>query len=407
MITLEKDKKTTNELKVYIEDLKDDLELINDKFEEKDDYKIINVHTVKTPDNGIKFKKNGTSSNYYKDIPWESHKIKLHVRHQKFWNFDDNETIKIPMDCMVPSHKITKRLASYSLNLLGERSYKETSAITGIKLRTLEYLVNDWALRSNLNADVTTLYIFQIDTNKGHRYVVLDSALNSILVTPNKYEIPKGLGMRNINKIIVSMDLDIIIDLIKETEAEITVDYFDFQDFIIKSVFKEYKRIRNKEQMESKRRQKNSIFTTSLSEESELFYLSEKLMSESQRNKLDSIRKKNKDFSDYYEIKELLLEEAKEPLTTIKKTDIQSSLSLQTVSTLKTNYKIKPNKLFSNQNILKLLGILSLLKLYNIDFDCSKKLHKLKIQKQNDYNEILEKLSDKQLMLRWNTNKTY
>ena len=159
--------------------------------------------------------------------------------------------------------------------------------------------------------------------------------------------------------------------------------------------------------MESKRRQKNSIFTTSLSEESELFYLSEKLMSEVQRNKLDSIRKKNKDFSDYYEIKELLLEEAKEPLTTINKTDIQSSLSLQTVSTLKTNSKIKPNKLFSNQNMLKLLGILSLLKLYNIDFDYSEKLHKLKIQKQNDYNEIIEKLSDKQLMLRWNTNNTY
>ena len=404
---MEKDKKTMKELELYIEDLKDDLELINDKFEEKEGYKVINVHTIKTPDTGIKYKKNGTSSNYYKDIPWEGHRIKLHVHHQKFWNFDDSETIKIPMDCIVPSHKITKRLASYSLNLLGERSYKETSAITGIKSRTLEYLVNDWALRSNLKADVSTLYIFQIDTKKGHRYVVLDSALNSILVTPNKYEIPKKLGMRNINKIIVSIDLDIVLDLIKETEAAIYVDYFDFQDFIIKSVFKEYKRRRNQEQMNSKRRETNSRFTTSLSEELELFCLSKNMMSEFQKNNLDAIRKKNKDFNDYYEIKELLLKEIKEPLTTVKKTDIQSSLSLQTVNTFNSKSNIKPNKVFTNQNILKLLGMLSLLQLYNISFDYSEKLNKVMIQKQNDYNEIKENLSDKQLMLRWNTNKTY
>lgn len=407
VITLKKDKKTKNEFELYIHDLKDDLELINDKFDTKDDYNIVNVHTIKTPDEKIKYKKNGTSSNYYKDIPWEGHKIKLHVLHQKFWSFDDNETIKIPMDCVVPSHKITKRLASYSLNLLGERSYKETSDITGIKSRTLEYLVNDWALRTNLNADVTTLYIFQIDTNKGHRYVVLDSVLNSMMVTPNKYEIPNGLGMRNINKIIVSMDLDIIIDLIKETEAEIAVDYFDFQDFVIKSVFKEYKRIRNLKLMKSKRRKTDSAFTTSLSDELELFCLPKKLMSDSQKKKFDEITDKNKDFNDFFEIKELLLEEAKEPLTAVNKADIQSSLRFQVYDNVETNFPIRPNKVCTNPSILKLFGLQSLLRLYNIGFDYSKELYEIKDVKQKDYNEVKEKLSDKQLMLRWNTSKTY
>lgn len=403
-----KSEETTVDLNSYIEDLGDGLELVTNNVKEKEGFKIIEVRTTKLPDTKNRYKKNGNCFKYYKDLPIKEEKIQLHVKHQKFWDFTKNEEIKLNLNFVLPSHQITKRLANYTLALLCDRTYDNVAKITGIKSRTISSLIKEWYQQRSLNSDFSKVYVFQIQIRNDVTYIVLDANGDGIKITKNKYKVKEFLSFRDINEIYLPIDVDLIVNLHPETNAKIIIDYQEFVNYVNQTVFDTYKKIRDKEENKAKVRKTENPIKTSIKDERELFFQASSLLSESQIERLQDLKRQNHEFGNYYDVKEYLLSQRKTELLSVSKNNLMTSFNLQTI--YDGPEIIKPtviNEAFTNPDILKLIGTIQLLSIYDIKLDYSNTAQNYKQYLLNDYRQMNKNLSDLQFLLRWNKDKSY
>lgn len=156
---------------------------------------------------------------------------------------------------MVESHKITKRLANYTLQEMCYKKYKDISKETGIALRTIHLLYSEWYNRVSKTWIKDKVYIFPLNINKGTKYVVLDAHYNAMKIAHSKEQLTFYLSQIHPQDIVMTMDIDLCEELNNKLETRIHIDYFDFQDFVVNTMFNTYKKERQyQEQIDKSRK---------------------------------------------------------------------------------------------------------------------------------------------------------
>ena len=303
------------------------------------------------------------------------------------------------------NHRMTKRLANYSLQSLSMNSFRFVSDDTGISRRTLQNLLNEWMQRKRPTWDTDGVYIFLL-TDKKEKFVILDSKFNAIKITNNIFDIINIINQFKSKKVVIPFDEKLVISLNVNTDTNVIIDYFEFKDFIERQVWKCYEKQRNHTLRKDKKRDIEPEIKTSIKDEHDLFFKEFYTLSAEEQTRFNKILKENSLYSLYYNIKDKLISKLRVSLTKIQKT-IHLELSYTTLLNSMQN-EIHPFLLpIPDKRINELFGSIDKLLELGVRIEELHFLKDYRNQYAEEYKRFHKILSPSQFILRWNSDKKY
>lgn len=391
----------------YLGDLKDELELYETELYELKNGSGIQlvVTTIKNPPKTINYKKDGHKPQVFKDIPVNQQHVELKVLKQRFCNLNKKGYFTLPLSCMLENHRMTKRLANYSLESLSMNSFRFVSDETGISRRTLQNLLNEWMQRVKPTWEIGCLYVFLL-SNKTKVYVMLDSKLNAVKITNNIFEITNIVNQFKSDKVVIPFDKNLALTLKGNMEKDVVIDYFDFKDFIEREVWKCYEKQRNRTLRNNAKRDIEPEIKTNIKEEHDLFFKESYTLSAEEQIRFNQISEDNHLYSFYNNIKNKLISKARLSFTKVQKT-VYPSLSYTTTLYSPGYYDVLSFLPIRDKKINELIDSVDRLLEQGIHF---KELYFSKDYRnkyQVEYEQLHKTLTKSQFILRWNSDKKY
>lgn len=401
-----------NTIKKYLSDFTKELDYQGSRSEHtRDNYFEIYVNSKKKPVLPSLYKKNGTRYKEYKDIPFQEKKTKLIVATQQYFDVEKKQRIpSAPLSCMVESHKITKRLANYTLQKMCYKKYKDISRETGIALRTIHLLYSEWYNRVSKTWIKDKVYIFPLTINKGTNYVVLDSYYNAMKIAHSKEQLTLYLSQIHPQDIVMAMDIDLCEELNNKLETRIHIDLFDFQDFVVNTLFNTYKKERQYLEQIDKSRKIKSRYKQSLEEEHSLFIKPYVTLGNEDKELLNVIHEENHAFYNAYYFKENILSAAKSTLFQTSQNDSIPQIKYLDITLDERNFALpkRPSQLRFDTQYMQLLGMIEFFKRENIRFiEIPGFSSDIQYSMIRQYEESSKRRSDNQFILLWNRDKDY
>lgn len=395
----------------YLGDLKDELELYETELYELKNGSGIQlvVTTIKNPPKTINYKKDGHKPQVFKDIPVNQQHVELKVLKQRFCNLNKNENknkhFTLPLSCMLENHRMTKRLANYSLESLSMNSFRFVSDETGISRRTLQNLLNEWMQRVKPTWEMGCLYVFLL-SNKNKVYVLLDSKLNAVKITNNIFEITNIVNQFKSDKVVIPFDKNLALTLKGNMETDVVIDYFDFKDFIEREVWKCYEKRRNRTLRNNAKRGIEAEIKTNIKEEHDLFFKESYTLSAEEQIRFNQISEENHLYSFYNNIKNKLISKARLSFMKVEET-VYPSFSYTTTLFSPGYYDVLSLLPIRDKKISELIDSVDRLLEQGIHFEELYFSKDYRNKYQVEYEQLNKTLTKSQFILRWNYDKKY
>ena len=395
----------------YLKDLKDELELYDTElYELKNGLGIqLVVTTIKNPPKTINYKKDGHKPQVFKDIPVNQQHVELKVLKQRFCNLNKNENknkhFTLPLSCMLENHRMTKRLANYSLESLSMNSFRFVSDETGISRRTLQNLLSEWMQRVKPTWEMGCLYVFLL-SKKNKVYVMLDSKLNAVKITNNIFEMTNIVNQFKSDKVVIPFDKNLALTLKRNMETDVVIDYFDFKDFIEREVWKCYEKRRNRTLRNNAKRGVEPEIKTNIKEEHDLFFKESYTLSAEEQIRFNQISEENHLYSFYKSIKNKLISKARLSFMKVEET-VYPSFSYTTTLFSPGYYDVLSLLPIRDKKISELIDSVDRLLEQGIHFEELYFSKDYRNKYQVEYEQLHKTLTKSQFILRWNYDKKY